>query len=75
MNYFYLRLQYAKLMRQPFENYQKAKMAVIKEISSCKDCISNESLCKSHANAIKTIIMAETYHHINNLNLKDTTSD
>jgi len=35
----------------------KSDLTILEEIVECPQCLSNENICKSHAEAVKTILM------------------
>ena len=52
----------------------KSDLTMLEEIVECPQCLSGENICKSHAEAVKTILIKNAKIEIEKLTLENNNS-
>ena len=49
----------------------KSDLTILEEIVECPRCLSGENICKSHVEAVKTILMKNVKNEIDELTIEN----
>ena len=49
----------------------ESDLTILEEIVECLRCLSSENICKSHAEAVKTILMKNVKNEIDRLTIEN----
>ena len=58
-------------MRSSLKLLTESDLTILEEIVECPRCLSSENICKSHAEAMKTILIKNTKNEIDKLTIEN----
>ena len=58
-------------MRSSLKLFTESDLTILGEIVECPRCLSSENICKSHAEAMKTILIKNTKNEIDRLTIEN----
>ena len=61
----------ASIMPSSLKLLTESDLAILEEIVECPRCLSSENICKSHAEAVKTILMKNAKNELDKLTLEN----